>query len=223
MLDRKLFVGTIVALGLSIQPGNASLLVNGDFEAPGGSSVNPVSSSTIPGWTFSGNEYLIYNQSDYNLGITAQSGDFYVSWGHSGTTGGTLSQSFSTIVGQSYLVSYYTSEQQGHATDQQVVVSVFGNDPKIALASQTTPIIDSIGIWSFNSFSFTADSTITSLQFFDATAVGADANWALDTVSVTTAVPEPSTWAMMILGFAGVGFMAYRRKSKPALNMQTFA
>ncbi|MBT1512560.1 PEPxxWA-CTERM sorting domain-containing protein [Bradyrhizobium sp. SRL28] len=34
---------------------------------------------------------------------------------------------------------------------------------------------------------------------------------------VTAAVPEPSTWAMMILGFAGVGFMAYRRKSKPAL------
>ena len=34
---------------------------------------------------------------------------------------------------------------------------------------------------------------------------------------MTAAVPEPSTWAMMILGFAGVGFMAYRRKSKPAL------
>jgi hypothetical protein len=32
-----------------------------------------------------------------------------------------------------------------------------------------------------------------------------------------SAVPEPSTWAMMILGFAGIGFMAYRRKSKPAL------
>jgi hypothetical protein len=31
------------------------------------------------------------------------------------------------------------------------------------------------------------------------------------------AVPEPSTWAMMILGFAGIGFMAYRRKSKPSL------
>jgi hypothetical protein len=31
------------------------------------------------------------------------------------------------------------------------------------------------------------------------------------------AVPEPSTWAMMILGFAGIGFMAYRQKSKPAL------
>jgi hypothetical protein len=31
------------------------------------------------------------------------------------------------------------------------------------------------------------------------------------------AVPEPSTWAMMILGFAGIAFMTYRRKSKPAL------
>ena len=27
------------------------------------------------------------------------------------------------------------------------------------------------------------------------------------------AIPEPSTWAMMILGFAGVGFIAYRRRS----------
>ena len=27
-------------------------------------------------------------------------------------------------------------------------------------------------------------------------------------------VPEPSTWAMMILGFAGVSFMAYRRSRK---------
>jgi hypothetical protein len=26
------------------------------------------------------------------------------------------------------------------------------------------------------------------------------------------AVPEPSTWAMMLLGFAGVGFMTYRRR-----------
>ena len=31
---------------------------------------------------------------------------------------------------------------------------------------------------------------------------------------VVTAVPEPSTWAMLILGFMGVGFMAYRRKSQ---------
>jgi hypothetical protein len=37
------------------------------------------------------------------------------------------------------------------------------------------------------------------------------------TISAVAAVPEPSTWAMMILGFAGVGFMAYRRNGKRAL------
>ena len=31
------------------------------------------------------------------------------------------------------------------------------------------------------------------------------------------AVPEPSTWAMMIMGFAGVGFMTYRRRKTAAL------
>ncbi len=30
----------------------------------------------------------------------------------------------------------------------------------------------------------------------------------------TPAVPEPSTWAMMILGFAGVGYMTYRRRKQ---------
>jgi hypothetical protein len=30
------------------------------------------------------------------------------------------------------------------------------------------------------------------------------------------AVPEPSTWAMLILGFAGIGFMAYRRRKSAA-------
>jgi hypothetical protein len=32
------------------------------------------------------------------------------------------------------------------------------------------------------------------------------------------AVPEPSTWAMLILGFAGLGFMAYRRKNAMEMN-----
>ena len=37
--------------------------------------------------------------------------------------------------------------------------------------------------------------------------------------SVAGAVPEPSTWAMLILGFFGVGFMAYRRKGQAVLRL----
>lgn len=37
-------------------------------------------------------------------------------------------------------------------------------------------------------------------------------NYAYLSSGTVSAVPEPSTWLMMILGFCGVGFMAYRRK-----------
>jgi hypothetical protein len=47
------------------------------------------------------------------------------------------------------------------------------------------------------------------------------ANLATLTVSphVVAAVPEPSTWAMMLLGFAGVGFAAYRKKKTGTFAM----
>jgi len=45
------------------------------------------------------------------------------------------------------------------------------------------------------------DANLTNITPFDPNAVAAN-----------PAVPEPSTWAMMILGFVGIGFMAYRRK-----------
>lgn len=39
------------------------------------------------------------------------------------------------------------------------------------------------------------------------------------TSSVVAAVPEASTWAMMILGFCGLGFMAYRKQNRPAFRL----
>jgi hypothetical protein len=36
---------------------------------------------------------------------------------------------------------------------------------------------------------------------------------------VVTGVPEASTWAMMLLGFFGVGFLAYRRKNQDHVRL----
>jgi hypothetical protein len=33
-------------------------------------------------------------------------------------------------------------------------------------------------------------------------------------IAVNPAVPEPSTWAMMLIGFAGLGFAGYRRTKR---------
>jgi hypothetical protein len=32
--------------------------------------------------------------------------------------------------------------------------------------------------------------------------------------SISGTIPEPSTWAMMLLGFAGLGYMGFKRTRK---------
>jgi hypothetical protein len=61
-----------------------------------------------------------------------------------------------------------------------------------------------------------------SVNPFTGTFPNGDNQFAL-TANVTTTnvapVPESSTWAMMILGFLGVGFMAYRRKGNSSFRL----
>jgi hypothetical protein len=54
----------------------------------------------------------------------------------------------------------------------------------------------------------------TSANVNSFTSSGADEGFRTFVDDGVSAVPEPSTWAMMILGFAGVGFMAYRRHNQ---------
>jgi hypothetical protein len=50
--------------------------------------------------------------------------------------------------------------------------------------------------------------------FVTAYYVSADVAIGLSTGTLT--VPEPSTWAMMLIGFAGLGFVGYRQRQKLA-------
>ena len=40
----------------------------------------------------------------------------------------------------------------------------------------------------------------------------------LCTRNAASAIPEPSTWAMMLAGFAGLGFLGFRRARKATLT-----
>jgi hypothetical protein len=53
-------------------------------------------------------------------------------------------------------------------------------------------------------------------EVFTLGATFANAQGGPETISAVRlgAVPEPSTWAMMVLGFLGLGFMAYRRRGQ---------
>ncbi len=59
------------------------------------------------------------------------------------------------------------------------------------------------------------------------TVVLTDGNWSAGTMAIrdinidpyVSAVPELSTWAMLVLGFTGVGLLGYRRQSKMDIRM----
>jgi hypothetical protein len=57
---------------------------------------------------------------------------------------------------------------------------------------------------------------VSGVYTFDLKLLTANDQVLADVSIQVNAVPEPSTWAMLILGFAGIGFMAYRRKMQPA-------
>jgi hypothetical protein len=63
----------------------------------------------------------------------------------------------------------------------------------------------------FSGLTTTIDSAESGISF--------EGNFA-GTLTIAAAVPEPSTWGMMLLGFCGLGFIAYRRKQNgPALRL----
>jgi hypothetical protein len=65
-------------------------------------------------------------------------------------------------------------------------------------------------------YSFTFITDGGNLSFMDLPAGSGNVGNILDNV-LLAAVPEPSTWALMVLGFAGVGYMTYRRRKVAAL------
>ena len=84
-----------------------------------------------------------------------------------------------------------------------------------ALGSDNVTVSDNLG----DTSTFAVVSTGPTLVNFDWTGVttiyikGLSEEAVFDDLSVSS-VPEPSTWAMMLIGFAGLGYAGYRRAKK---------
>jgi hypothetical protein len=107
--------------------------------------------------------------------------------------------------------------QPGVAFNQVIVINPASPQSGVTISGDT--ITDVVSMASLPSTGFAPTSF--GFSFWPALdSSGAIPEFAPDNATFTAsvgAVPEPSTWAMMILGFAGIGFMAYRRKGTPAL------
>jgi hypothetical protein len=121
----------------------------------------------------------------------------------------TTEVSFPLFNGQTVPVSYIATAFNGSTS---VASQTFTNIPSNAGADGFA-LVDLINAGGITSVQVTPLGAPSSFDFLIDTVAF---NESVQT-AINGAVPEPSTWAMMILGFAGIGWMAYRRKSKPAL------
>jgi hypothetical protein len=87
----------------------------------------------------------------------------------------------------------------------------------ITIASYSTVPPTDAGILNNVTASFTTTGPFT-FVISDALAAASGNDFAIDDL-VISPVPEASTWAMMLLGFAGIGFMVYRRKNGFAFRL----
>jgi hypothetical protein len=68
----------------------------------------------------------------------------------------------------------------------------------------------SIGVWTLNTFSITATATTEKLEFISQVTDGLP-SYGNEITNVSLSAPEPSSWVMMMLGFAGLGYAGYRK------------
>ena len=188
---KNLLILAAAALAFATPAAAQQLVTNAGFET-----------GSFTGYTLTGNTGF-----SGVAGGVGSSGAFGAFFGPVGSTGG-ISQSLATTAGQSYLISFDLQGDGGTPSFYQVL---FGG---AQLFTGTNP-----AAFGFTTFSTTATATgaSTNLAFNFRNDPGF---FSLDNVSVTAvtgAVPEPTTWMMMLLGFGAIGFAVRRRRTSTVL------
>lgn len=206
---KTLAIAALLALGASAA--SAQVITNGSFEAgaamPGAGfvTVPALNSTAITGWTVGGAGV------DY-IGTYWQAADGERSIDLSALRAGSIAQAVETVVGRTYRVSFFLSGNPDGGLGQKVAVSsVSGSLPGIELYTVGPANGRGNMLWEARNYRFTAFDTTSTITF--ASATDTPFGPALDNVSIT-AVPEPSTWAMLLIGMGAVG-VAARRKARP--------
>ena len=200
---------TILVAGLMASAGaNAAtnLVINGGFESAANGPASGSNSSyynvgpapadhPVPGdfgWSVTTNNVDIISYQTY--GPAPKNGGSYgldlVGYGSTGAIG----QSISTIAGQKYNVSFDYSSNPG-ISDPTAIVTFNGT----TLGSVT----GGTGWQAFNGV-FTGTGSPDTFALSE-TFGGNNGGVFLDNISIS-AVPEPSTWAMLLLGFGAIGW-----------------
>ena len=185
---------------------SATPFTNGSFEtgtAPGLFLTLPSGSTAITNWVVGGNGV------DY-IGTFWQAADGTRSVDLNGVDSGSISQTFDTIINMPYNVTFsLAGNPGGPPTVKSLTVSAAGVTTPFTF--DTTGATTAAMNYSPRTFSFTANSTSTTLTFASTTTGGFGP--AIDNVAVAAAaIPEPAALGLVLSGLLAGALGLARRK-----------
>lgn len=179
-----------------------NLVTNGNFATPGLSGNWTSNRTSLGGW-FSKNgagveigASSIYGLPSISVGgqnLEVNANDF-----------GDVYQMLDLKAGQNYLLTFYYGGRPDGGT-QKLNVLAGGT------LLNSVPLTGSYGAWTPQSFNFVAKSNREAIEFQSLRTNGRASYGNLVANVSVAAVPEPASWAMMIVGIGGIGGVLRRR------------
>jgi choice-of-anchor C domain-containing protein len=216
MLIRNVLVAAAMFSGAMGLTGANAAIVNGDFAG----ATNPYE-TVAAGFTFAGGAWTVTSGTidwigNYwqNPGSTTGSVDL------DGNSVGAISQTLSGLAAGTYQVTFALSgNPDGPPPVKGLNVSVTGSSTATGMYNVPSPGSKANMNYTYETYLFTWGGGNADL-IFASTDTPSDNKYGpvIGDISIA-AVPEASTWAMMILGFFGMGVLAYRRKSHAAMRV----